>query len=97
MTLIIIFYVLYYPFTILAEERKLTTKFGDNYVDYMKQTPRFLPRFSQYKEAPLYEVKAHSFVKNFVDGMWFIWIYMLLDFIEKLHVLGYIPILFKVP
>jgi protein-S-isoprenylcysteine O-methyltransferase Ste14 len=94
---IVIFYTLYYPFTILAEERNLATKFGEAYVEYMKRTPRFLPRFSQYKEAAVYEVKVHSFVMNFTDGMWFIWIYILMDFIEKLHGLGYLPILFTVP
>lgn len=67
--LIIVFYLLYYPFTILAEERKMTNKFGDAYREYMKNTPRFIPKLSLYKEPELYEVKAASFVRNFADGM----------------------------
>jgi len=36
--LIVVFYLFYYPFTILAEERKLTNKFGQAYLEYMKKT-----------------------------------------------------------
>jgi protein-S-isoprenylcysteine O-methyltransferase Ste14 len=95
--LIIVFYLLYYPFTILAEERKMTNKFGDAYREYMKRTPRFIPNFSLYKEPELYEVKAASFVRNFVDGMWFIWIFMLLHFAEMLQDSGYLPVFFRIP
>jgi protein-S-isoprenylcysteine O-methyltransferase Ste14 len=95
--LIIVFYLLYYPFTILAEERKMTNKFGDAYREYMKKTPRFIPKFSLYKEPELYEVKAASFVRNFADGMWFIWIFMLMHFIEMLHDSGVLPAFLKVP
>ncbi len=95
--LIIVFYLLYYPFTILAEERKMTNKFGDAYREYMKRTPRFIPKLSLYKEPELYEVKAASFVRNFVDGMWFIWIFMLLHFAEMLQDSGYLPVFFRIP
>ena len=95
--LIIAFYLLFYPFTILAEERKLTNKFGDAYLEYMKKTPRFIPKFSLYKEPELYEVKAPGFVRNFVNGMWFIWIFMLMDLIEKLQELGVLPVFFRIP
>jgi len=95
--LIIVFYLLYYPFTILAEERKMTNKFGDAYREYMKKTPRFIPKFSLHKEPALYEVKAAGFVRNFVDGMWFIWIFMLMHFIEMLHDSGILPVFFKIP
>jgi hypothetical protein len=95
--LIIAFYLLFYPFTILAEERKLTNKFGDTYLEYVKKTPRFLPKFSLYKEPELYEVKAPGFVRNFVNGMWFIWIFMLMDLIEKLQELGVLPVFFRIP
>jgi len=95
--LIIVFYLLYYPFTILAEEKKMTNKFGDAYLEYMKKTPRFIPKLSLYKEPQLYEVKTASFVRNFVDGMWFIWLFMLLHFAEMLQESGYLPVFFKIP
>jgi len=95
--LIIVFYLLYYPFTILAEERKMTNKFGDAYREYMNNTPRFIPKLSLYKEPELYEVKTASFVRNFVDGMWFIWLFILLHFTEMLQESGYLPVFFKIP
>jgi hypothetical protein len=97
LALITIFYLFYYPFTILVEERKLTNKFGRAYLDYMKRTPRFLPKFSPYKEPETYQVKATSFVRNFTDGMWFIWIFILMHFIEKLQDSGLLPVILRVP
>lgn len=95
--LIIVFYLLYYPFTILAEEKKMTDKFGDAYREYMNNTPRFIPKLSLYKEPELYEVEAASFVRNFVDGMWFIWLFILLHFAEMLQESGYLPVFLKIP
>ena len=97
LALIIAFYIFYYPFTILAEERKLTNKFGQAYLEYMKSTPRFLPRFSLYKEPETFSVNTKSFVWNFVDGMWFIWIFMLLHAIEIFQDLGCLPVLLRIP
>jgi len=97
LALVTAFYFFYYPFTILAEEKKLTNKFGDAYLEYMKRTPRFVPRFSVYKEPELYQVKAASFVRNFANGMWFIWIFMLMHLIEMLHDSGYLPVLLRIP
>ena len=33
LAVILLFYLLYYPFTILAEEKKLADKFGNDYID----------------------------------------------------------------
>jgi len=97
LALIIIFYLFYYPFTVMAEEKKLTNEFGQAYLEYMKNTPRFLPKLSLYKEPKLYEVKTHSFVKNFENGMWFIWIFMLMHIIETLQEVGVLPVVLRVP
>ena len=97
LALIIIFYLFYYPFTILAEEKKLTNKFGQAYLDYMKRTPRFLPKFSLYKEPQTYQVKAVSFVRNFTDGMWFIWIFLIMHLVEMLQDSGFLPVIWRIP
>jgi protein-S-isoprenylcysteine O-methyltransferase Ste14 len=97
LALIIIFYLFYYPFTILAEEKKLTNKFGQAYLDYMARTPRFLPKPSLYKEPEIYQVKAASFVRNFTDGMWFIWIFLIIHLIEMLQDSGFLPVIWRIP
>src|SRR4030042_1316117 len=86
------FYLLYYPLTILAEEKKLTDKFGQAYLDYAKLTPRFLPKLSLYKSSTQYQINADLFVKSLASGMWFVWIFIILHFIEMLQQNGFIPV-----
>jgi protein-S-isoprenylcysteine O-methyltransferase Ste14 len=95
--LIIGFYVFYYPFTILAEEEKLTEKFGQNYIEYIKKVPRFLPKLSLYKEPQFYNVTIGNLVRNFVEAMLLIWAYILMHFIEMLQDAGVLPVLLRVP
>jgi protein-S-isoprenylcysteine O-methyltransferase Ste14 len=97
LALIAVFYSFYYPFTIFAEEKKLIKKFGQAYLEYMKKTPRFLPKLSLHKEPAIYTINARSFAKNFIYGMWFVWIFMLIDVLEKLQDLGYIPVIARFP
>jgi protein-S-isoprenylcysteine O-methyltransferase Ste14 len=94
---LVIFYLLYYPLTIFVEEKKLVDKFGQSYLDYIKRTPRFLPKLSLYKGSAQYQINADIFVKNLANGMWFIWIFIILNFIETLQENGFIPVFLMVP
>lgn len=97
LALLIIFYLFYYPLTILVEERKLTDQFGQAYLDYMERTPRFLPKLSLYKAPAIYPVKTRSLVWNLADGMWFVWIFILMHAIETLQDSGLLPVILRVP
>jgi protein-S-isoprenylcysteine O-methyltransferase Ste14 len=97
LAMLVIFYLLYYPMTILVEEAKLTDKFGQAYLDYMKSTPRFLPKLSLYKSPPQVIVNTDIFLKSITIGMWFIWIFILLNVLETLQEIGLIPVFMKVP
>ena len=97
LAVILLFYLLYYPFTILAEERKLTKKFGSDYIEYTRCTPRFFPKLSLYKKAEPYQINTVIFLRNIATGMWFIWIFILLHFIEMLQNTGFIPVVLRVP
>jgi protein-S-isoprenylcysteine O-methyltransferase Ste14 len=94
---LVIFYLLYYPLTIIVEEKKLVDKFDQAYLDYIKRTPRFLPRLSLYKGSAQYQINADVFVKKLVLGMWFIWIFIILHIIEILQQNGHIPVFLRVP
>jgi hypothetical protein len=83
--------------TIIVEEKKLVDKFGQAYLDYIERTPRFLPKLSLYKSSPQIVVNADIFLKSMAIGMWFIWIFILLNFIEPFHEAGLIPVLLKLP
>jgi protein-S-isoprenylcysteine O-methyltransferase Ste14 len=94
---LVIFYLLYYPLTIITEEEKLKKKLGQPYIDYMKRTPRFLPKLSLYNSSAQYQINTKIFLKSLAYGMWFIWVFIALHFIEMLQQNGYIPVILKVP
>jgi protein-S-isoprenylcysteine O-methyltransferase Ste14 len=94
---IVIFYLSCYPLTILSEEKTLTKKFGQAYIDYAKRTPRFLPKPSLYQSPDHFAVNADIFLKNMAIGMWFIWIFIIFNFIEMLQIMGIIHVLLRVP
>jgi protein-S-isoprenylcysteine O-methyltransferase Ste14 len=94
---LVTFYLLYYPLTIIVEEKKLMDKFGQAYLDYIKRTPRFLPKPSLYKSPPQIVVNADIFLKSIAIGMWFFWIFIALDFIEALQQSGFIPVFLRIP
>jgi protein-S-isoprenylcysteine O-methyltransferase Ste14 len=94
---VIIFYLSYYPLTILSEEKTLTKKFGQAYIDYAKCTPGFLPKLSLYKSTDHFAVNANILLKNLALGMWFIWIFILFNVTQTLQTMGIIPVLLKVP
>jgi protein-S-isoprenylcysteine O-methyltransferase Ste14 len=97
LAVLVIFYLLYYPLTILTEEKKLTEKFGQAYLDYIKRTPRFLPKLSLYKSGAQYQINTDVFVRKLAGGMWFIWIFIVLRFVEALQQNGFIPVILRVP
>jgi protein-S-isoprenylcysteine O-methyltransferase Ste14 len=97
LVVLVIFYLLYYPLTIFVEEKKLVAEFGQAYLDYIKRVPRFLPKLSLYRSPSQFVVNADIFLKNMIAGMWFLWIFIALNFIEALQQNGCIPVLLKVP
>ena len=97
LALIMVLYLIYYPFTIFAEEKKLENKFGEIYFEYKRKTPRFLPKLSLYRGPFLSAIKTGAFVKNFVESMWFVWIFILFHLIETAQYAGYLPVYLRVP
>ncbi len=93
---LVIFYLSYYPLTILSEEKKLTKIFGQAYIDYAKRTPRFLPKPSLYQSPAHFVVNADIFLKNLAIGMWFVWVFILFNIIQALQTMGIIHVFWKV-
>jgi protein-S-isoprenylcysteine O-methyltransferase Ste14 len=87
----------YYPLVILAEEEKLLKKHGEEYVRYMRRVPRFIPKLSLLDEPSSFNVKTIKYRKAFFETIWFIWLYIPLEIIERLHIEGILPVLFRVP
>lgn len=95
--LLILGFFIYYPLTMIDEEQRLAAKYGQEYADYARRTPRFFPDFSSFHESETYTVHSRTYRYAFLDAVWFIWIYALIQLIEKLHEVGILPTLFKIP
>jgi protein-S-isoprenylcysteine O-methyltransferase Ste14 len=93
LTVIIAFFA-YYPAVIRSEESRLLRIHGDEFRQYMKSTPSFIPKLSNFKEPDQYSVNPKIFRKNLFDALWFIWIIGLLELVEGLHEAGIIPTFF---
>ena len=94
---VIILFLTYYPSVALQEEKYLEAKFGQDYIDYKKKTPRWLPRLSNYHEPEQYLVKTKYIRRAMFDSMWFIWLFMLLRIVEVLQELHFLPVILKIP
>ncbi len=58
----LLFFFIQYHFIIKEEEGYLSKTYGKGYQDYLKNVPRFIPRFTRYKasnvEQPPFDLKA---------------------------------------
>jgi protein-S-isoprenylcysteine O-methyltransferase Ste14 len=90
-------FLLYYPLTMADEEQRLASTYGQAYADYARHTPRFVPRFSLFHERETYTVNTGTYRYAFLDAVWFVWIYALIQLIGKLHQAGILPTLFRIP
>lgn len=92
-----VLFLIYYKPVMLSEEEKLKEIYGQEYVNYMKKRSRLIPNFSLFYEPETYLIKSRTFRKSFLDVMWFFIFFMILQFIEKIHHIGIMPVLFTLP
>jgi protein-S-isoprenylcysteine O-methyltransferase Ste14 len=95
--LLILGFFIYYPLTMADEEKKLAARYGEQYTDYAGRTPRFVPNFSLFHERETYAVHSRTYRYAFLDAVWFVWIYGLIQLIGKLHETGILPTLLRIP
>jgi hypothetical protein len=93
--IILIGFMLYYPFLIRAEECKLREVHNTEFDNYVDSTPRFIPSFVLLKEPLEYIVKPKAFRRGLFDALWFVWLVGILELIEALHEYDVLPVLMK--
>jgi len=81
---LILWFMIYYRWTVNAEERRLRALFGEHFDTYCRVTPRFFPRFSNYRPAGEITVELALIFRRVADSMWFLWIFMILEIIDLL-------------
>lgn len=94
--IILIAFILYYPFVIKVEEAELTRLHKRAFVAYRKIVPRFIPKISLLQEPKEYVVKPIVFRKHMFDAIWFVWGLGFLAIIDGLQKVRVLPIIFKV-
>ena len=88
---------LYYPSIIREEEARMKALHGQAFQSYMQRVPRFLPNLFLYSEPDACTVKAKQLRRSLQDASYFIWIYGVVQFIQKLHEARILPVLFNIP
>ena len=81
----------------LREERFLSTALGEPYVDYRNRVPRFLPNPFLYRDQAEMTFQTGRLRATLVDGLVFLLAIPVLETIELVQELGYVPILLELP
>ena len=95
-TLLIIGFALYYPDVIQKEEKILLELHHETYRQYIARTPRFFPDLKYFSEPDTYLVNPKIFRHHLADALMFVWAVGLLEVIEQMHELGWLPVLFSI-
>ena len=93
--IILITFILYYPYVIEKEEKKLCRVHPDNFKTYRGKIPKFIPSFSSLEEPEEYIIKPKILRKRLFDSLWFVWMIGIVELIESLHEHGIIPTFFN--
>jgi protein-S-isoprenylcysteine O-methyltransferase Ste14 len=87
---------IYYNELIAREEVVMRSIHGAEFESYCARVPRFWPKLSLYTEPVEYVVSAALFRKSLGDAIWFVIGGALIDFLESMHELGYLPTLLNI-
>lgn len=83
--------------TVAKEERFLIERHGAAYAAYLKATPRFLPNPARWTPVESVEVFPKRVVATFVDGMLFVLAIPIIEGLESLQHIGWLPVLIHLP
>jgi protein-S-isoprenylcysteine O-methyltransferase Ste14 len=87
--------VLYYPFVIRREERKLRREHGEAYEAYCQRTPAFLPAWRLLDEPEKYTTNIRLFRTKIGDSLVPVVALAAIHVIQSLHVHDLLPGLFQ--
>lgn len=78
------------------EAEHLKTLFGPGYDSYARETPLFWPRPSQYRDDAEVAFSPSALRRTFLDGLFFLAVFPIIEAIERLQVEGILPVLVRV-
>jgi len=90
-------FILYYPLVVAKEEAFLQHKFGESYIKYMAEVPRWLPRLSLWNEPEQMDAKPKFIRHTIFDAFAFFLPLPCFIFIGYLQAAHILPVLFTIP
>jgi len=89
-------FLTYYPFVVISEEKKLAQIHDEEFIQYLKRTPRFIPKSLKIVQPETYEVHVRIFNGALSDAIWFYMAYIAIDFCKILQLKGIIPLVIDI-
>ncbi len=91
------FFLYNYYFVIRSEERQLQELFGESYQQYCRKVKRIIPNFANYHSQEKFEVYPRVLFRSMVHASYFLWLFILLEFLEYFKEAAILPNLFTLP
>ena len=92
--LFLVIFGLYYPGIMAREERRLEELFGESFRQYRQRVPRFWPNRGLYSEPASWSSNPRLFRRHILSDIWFVWIAAIIELVEGLRNVGWLPHLF---
>ena len=97
----VIYWAYYYP-VINNESETLLGIFGEQYIIYRAQVPRYFPKFNLFKPGTNISIKPNKILTDLVDAGWFTFAIFAIEIIEyakgiSIHGIQIIPTLWQLP
>jgi protein-S-isoprenylcysteine O-methyltransferase Ste14 len=74
-----------YPAVVEQEEERLRGLFGKAFEDYCSVVPRWIPRWSLYRETELLQVMPSKVRQGILDAIWYLWAFAFIEVLEVAH------------
>ena len=95
MSVMVVFFALYYAPLIKQEQKRLLEMHGEPYQSYLSRTPAFWPRVSLLNEPEEYTVQPRIFRRSMGEAVWFVIFLGLFQMIGVLHDQSVLPNFFR--
>jgi protein-S-isoprenylcysteine O-methyltransferase Ste14 len=82
--------------TALKEAEFLAGKFGATYQAYALRTPRFWPNPFLYRDQTEWNFSPAALKRTFFDGLYFLALFPVIEFLEHLRAVGILPAFFAI-
>jgi len=83
---------------VVGEEEALLKKaFGTDFSEYCLRTPRFVPRFSHWRNEAMLTISIRALQKTVIEALPFLLALPVFEFVENLQASGVLPVLLHLP